>query len=567
MDDAALHRSIVHAGSQHLSVKLFDKLAAGRPIVLGVVGASVAQNAGCLDQPGRRCMNYDGVKPVAMSWGQPRNRPFKGFAVRFLEHINASFPHVSHRINNSGVDKTPLSSMLKCLWTRLPEQMDIVLIDFNSMARWTKSDAIEGVIRQLAAMPEPPVQVVVSVHSWCLANFVKKVEDESDRVCEHYGVTCLSQKRALLPVVKAGNLTKEQLVGRDCIHPINGPLGVDTMSAMLNFWFDRESARVTRAPRGRHHWPSAAAARGQQQRRPLVDSLPAGLPAPLWSTNADALTRSRGQRCLTFSWPDAGERGQLGASTKLIPWRTTSCAHEGPWVHDDLRWGSGDGGTRLSAWTLTQRVAGAATSAKRCRAPPFAQTITTNDATDPESTKCPDAIVRAGGAAYEAFLSRPPRGFFSCDYELKPPSAGANRFSFGVVALTPGATLHFVSEVKPPFAASLTYLTSYAGMGIAAVRCVGGACACDEQVVDAHVRDDSNASVFAELALNVTATNGSDWLGRGPEDEMPSGMRPPAHEAPCCVQIQLLRRTSSGGHKFKVRYVLLQPARFALRMR
>ena len=68
---------------------LFERLEAKQPIVLGVFGASVAQNGGCLDQPYKRCMRYDGVHRTYMKWGEPKIRPFKGFAVRFLERINA----------------------------------------------------------------------------------------------------------------------------------------------------------------------------------------------------------------------------------------------------------------------------------------------------------------------------------------------------------------------------------------------------------------------------------------------------------------------------------------------
>ena len=103
LDAAALQRSLESApagfellGSAASFVPLFGRLDSGAPITLGVFGASVAQNGGCLDQPYKRCNRYDGVHSALIRWGAPRMRPFKGFAVRLLDAINASWPHGGH---------------------------------------------------------------------------------------------------------------------------------------------------------------------------------------------------------------------------------------------------------------------------------------------------------------------------------------------------------------------------------------------------------------------------------------------------------------------------------------
>lgn len=78
---------------------------------------------------------------------------------------------------------------------------------------------------------------------------------------------------------------------------------------------------------------------------------------------------------------------------------------------------------------------------------------------------CPEHVVRAGGKDYAAFFAHPPRGFFYCLLELKTDGEGTRKESFGVVALVPGATLHFEAHGSTlPFVASLAYLTSYRGM-------------------------------------------------------------------------------------------------------
>ena len=74
-------------------------------------------------------------------------------------------------------------------------------------------------------------------------------------------------------------------------------------------------------------------------------------------------------------------------------------------------------------------------------------------------------------------------------------------------------------------------------MGIATLRCEQ--CLCDQRELDAH-RPESNASVFESVDFRVLE----------------------AHRPGCEVVLQVLARTSSGKHKFKVRFVT-----FSARMR
>ena len=517
LDGAALSRSSAHLGSNTQLARLFSKLENGAPITLGVVGASVAQNAGCLDQPRRRCMHFSGQRETLMSWGSPRKRAFKGFAVRMMDHINATWPHPDHRINNSAVDKTPVSGMLTCLMTNLPATLDLVIVEFNSMARWTKLPGIEGLVRLIASLPSRPALVVVSVHSWCRANMVVKVEAEAERVCRHYGIACLSQRRAFEPMVQAGSLTKEQLVGKDCIHPINGPLGVDSVTAMLTHWFD--------TMRQRHARTGARA--GAKQ--PHLE-----LPAPLWPENGETARGMRGQVCLAFGTPD--ERWSvrtMGEQLRPVRWRSTWCApRRRPWLFDSDTMRRDP--ARLTSPCLAKPFepsASATVDASRRPASSYAKALA-----------CPERIVRDGGQEYAAFFHDLPRGFFYCLLELKTNGQGTRKESFGVVAMVPGATLHFdgTASSAPPFVVTLAYLTSYRGMGIAAFNCVG-VCECGEQIIDAHDASGSNATIFATISVKVSRRR--ELIGAG--------------RAPCGMQLQVLNRTSSGGFKFKVRHLLI----------
>ena len=102
------------------------------------------QNGGCLDQPYKRCNRYDGVHKTFMRWGTPRTRPFKGFVVRHLEHINSSYPHARHQINNSALDATPAQNALPCLFSHLPTTLHVVILEFGSMAFHLHHAAVEG---------------------------------------------------------------------------------------------------------------------------------------------------------------------------------------------------------------------------------------------------------------------------------------------------------------------------------------------------------------------------------------------------------------------------------------
>ena len=146
---------------------LFRTLHAREPIVLGVFGASVAQNAGCLDQPHKRCIWYSGRRNITVGFGTPKRRPFKGFAVRLFDHINAQFPHKDHQINNSALDATPAQAALPCLFSHLPSRLHLVVLDFGSMATHLDLTAVEGVVRALLSLKPPPALLLLSVQEWC----------------------------------------------------------------------------------------------------------------------------------------------------------------------------------------------------------------------------------------------------------------------------------------------------------------------------------------------------------------------------------------------------------------
>lgn len=266
LPETSLERGITQLGSAQALNHLFSTLHAGEPIAIGVVGASVAQNAGCLDQPHKRCMQYSGNVPTGLKHGWPRHRPFKGFAVRLHDHIQSRFPHRLHQINNSGLDATPMQLVLPCLFSHMPMRLHLVVLDFGSMATHLELSAVEGVVRALLSLRPRPALLLVSFREWCTQRDTpralyqvgqllggrsthdniypdtpwSRTETETQRVCTLYGQGCISVHRALEPHVYAGEAGFGLLdvVGDDCLHPMHGRFGVDYVSAIVNHWFD-----------------------------------------------------------------------------------------------------------------------------------------------------------------------------------------------------------------------------------------------------------------------------------------------------------------------------------------
>ena len=203
LPNVTLDQSVRVLGSPNNLDPLFKRLSAGLPITLGVLGASVAQNAGCLDQGAKRCMGYSGLRGKS-----------KGWAVRFLDHINATFPHKDHRINNSALDATPVNAVAECLFSHLPAAVHLVVAEWGSMGNHNHHflPALEQVAQSLLRLPSQPTVVHFSVHELCTqkrsprqfyqtgellqgrttSGFVypdtpwARVEHEATRVCHHY---------------------------------------------------------------------------------------------------------------------------------------------------------------------------------------------------------------------------------------------------------------------------------------------------------------------------------------------------------------------------------------------
>ena len=169
----ALANGIAHMGTDAAHWRLFAKLRRGdAPVSVLVLGASVAENGGCLTQHKRRCMQRDGVQNASrLWWAIPQRQPVKGFVVRFFEWLNATWPHTSNSLNNEARDAMSLSSVAPCLASTIPPQgVDLVLIEAGSLYASNTPPMLEQLVRALSSIHQPPAIVFVTVHSWCIAH-------------------------------------------------------------------------------------------------------------------------------------------------------------------------------------------------------------------------------------------------------------------------------------------------------------------------------------------------------------------------------------------------------------
>ena len=293
-DPELLQRSLVHLAPASSLLGLGRHLFGGGALDIAVVGASVAQAGGCLDQPAKRCMEYRGVDRLYNPVPPHQHRVLiKGFLVRFLEAINRTWP-AAHRIHNGAADATPADLLAECLFSHIPRRPHLVVLEFGSMAKSTTPEAVEAIVRALLDVPSPPAIVFLSVREWAHRRDPRnltlwgqyertawhRMENYLLRLCQHYRVSCLSYFEALAPLMYSSPPRLTLLdVASDGLHPSTGRLGVDLLAAMLTHWLEHALASVLTSGLLR---PSATQATFAQMMSPPLPPSPPPPPAHDW---------------------------------------------------------------------------------------------------------------------------------------------------------------------------------------------------------------------------------------------------------------------------------------------
>lgn len=97
-------------------------------------------------------------------------QPVKGWAVRFFEALNATWPHPHHVLDNAARDAMPLGDVAPCLASQLPPRgADLVLIEAGSLAALNSVPMLEQLVRSLRSLLVPPAVIFVTVHKYVSA--------------------------------------------------------------------------------------------------------------------------------------------------------------------------------------------------------------------------------------------------------------------------------------------------------------------------------------------------------------------------------------------------------------
>ena len=188
LDQDALRRSLVHLGDGSHFRRLHASLKSGDPLTVGVIGASVAQNGGCVNQPGQRCMFFNGAVPVKLEWAE-KPQPHKGFAIRLVELLKAAWPRSRPTLVNAAQDATPAQNMLPCLFTHLPRDVGLVIVEFGSLALHLRLPAAEAIARKLLTLQPPPAVVFLTIRGLCKRTKTKTPETVRYTLGSHWEVT------------------------------------------------------------------------------------------------------------------------------------------------------------------------------------------------------------------------------------------------------------------------------------------------------------------------------------------------------------------------------------------
>lgn len=566
----APHNFTLDPASRELGMRLMGadasfihKLERRQPVTVVILGASVAQNSGCLDQPGKRCMSNNGRTPIQLVWGPPRK--FKGFMVRWFEWMNATWPHSEHRLYNVGRDASSLSTIMPCLFSQLPSRIDLLIVESGSMYM-SHAWNFEMLVRQILLMRLPPTIAFFTVHLWCTfgGSLKKKVyshglnklpqrhyrywSDRSPRdvtnatrgrtlidpipngtnpsdtleemfnlYCDKYHINCISQRDALTPGFQAAlpGFSIEEIAG-DCLHPLHGRLGTEYMTDLLVHW----TMKAAMSSRGRAEDTGAEPFVTATRSLPL-SPLPPALHSSKWEQHA-------AERAACYHLGDGFGRDTASAA---LPWHTGTCS------------------TSRSTTVLRSAAPAVSMQSMQC-------------SSVDSSPVCPSVYAPPG----HSLAATMPRVWTFCQSSFSAHKDSAKKVSPGVVAFRPGAMLLIPLPVdwlannlalknssvesrspssKIGFNVTLQHQISWHSMGRVRIACTDS-CVCAEQVIDAHAQFSvRNVTIFTEHRFGVMLLD---------QEEEPTNSDA---SRKCGLSLVMLDHTSSGGHLFKIRDLLL----------
>ena len=493
-----LARGVLCRGRPERLLRAMRDARLGKPVVVAAVGSSLTANlGGAVGMWQDRFSELTYVSPLA---GVTENVIVPGWLLPVFEAIAPrARRHAESVLVNVGQAGSPLSAYKMCTRQVLPSRADVIIVDAAAIS-CPRSD-VENVLRRLLALEGSPALLLMNFVRWCDPE-TGPCDAKCQRQAEH---TRLNSNRQL----------------RDdgtCYRPpyLNSSLArAARREAPLLALADHYNLTVLSA-RAAFSDAVARGVAGFDPRQMTADSL-----HPKPCTFAD-LGRGGHGDC----------RGTLLISSLLVAYVHSvwsDAARAGPRSLAGGAGGHDHPRPLLFAVPCRQRMRGQdldqacyAWGATRARPPPVVQ------ASGFRYTETDTAT------AWSSEASKQKPGFTA----FVPGSKLIVRLNTSVLCAANGLGQCTVRPARE-LSAGLTYLSSYGSMGIAAISCEGG-CTCERTEIDASRGASSkqqDVSLWNEAGVGSVAMRAS--------------------ERSCDLAVTVLNRTTSGGHKFKLRGVTL----------
>ena len=498
---------------------ILERLRAGLPLKIGVLGASVAMEGGCQEryQPHLRCADFDGRHPNARRAFQKQfQRPTaRGFMLRALDVLNASWPNAEHRIYNAAADGWTAPAQEACLLSGLPMDIDLVFMEFSSIYTDVSAQhaAAERILRRVLRFPSVPAVIMLQVSAWCdktpsssphrthndVVEWLKtweRWERPFEMMCLTYGIQCISLRAALVDDVLArrpGFLLGD--LAADCAHPSDSTFGAQYLGDIVAHHLN---ASIWRAGSARSLQPTPA----RVLRPPVLQRKNSKSGARSW---ADKKTDQTTWRC--YQLPHRPDRPLVGN----VSWECQGGVC-GDWSLQNPLYGKLNK-EPLEDWQLAKWERNN-DAKKMMRWYPLA--LQGQSVAKPDLLGCPalrDCVLARGRGASAV------NGHRDVDQRFRQCLSGREHWQYcsrtialrsvrkpGLVSFVPGATLVVELDTTVPSAtgsgvAQVHYLASYDGMGRARISCVSG-CTCASHIVDALQEQNTSVAVVDQFPVS-----------------------------------------------------------------
>lgn len=192
VDATVLDHAVVNYGDSKRIKAMIAKGRAGKPISYVAIGGSVTQGA----------------------WA---TLPCAKFASRIDLWLKQTFPKSKVHYVNAGIGQTDSAYGLKRVkGDVLAYRPDLVIVDFDVNDAWQKesTESYRTLVKTILDSPTHPAVILLAV----MDRNGNSAQDWHMPVAKEFNLPYLSEKNALLPLVKSGDLKLEDVTA-DAIHP------------------------------------------------------------------------------------------------------------------------------------------------------------------------------------------------------------------------------------------------------------------------------------------------------------------------------------------------------------